>query len=111
MKLTLKKLRAVIREAVNDSGPSGYSAAMKVATVYVGEAGRVVEVDGVRHNVHQEAEATDPNLDFDRDEEGYDAAVKRHEESLLRSSGVTHIVDYESFGNEEPHPLDQYLSQ
>lgn len=45
------------------------------------------------------------------DEEAYDAGLKAFEERWLRERGVTHVIDYEDFGDEREHTLEEYLAQ
>lgn len=43
-------------------------------------------------------------------EEHQDAGLIEFEEKLLRGKGVTHVIDFENFGDEEEHTLEEFLA-
>ena len=89
----------------------------RVTTVDMAHEGRYHTVDGdaQSHCIHALYDAStgmsDEALEAHmEDEEAYDAGLKAFEEAWLRERGVTHIIDYEDFGDEREHTLEEYLS-
>lgn len=87
----------------------------KISTIDVGEYGRVHSVDFMDYNVHElycdstglEGDALDAHMD---DEEAFDAGLKAFEERFLRDKGVTHVIDFEDFGDRAEHTLEEFLA-
>jgi hypothetical protein len=100
MRTTVGKIRQFIREA---AGPV-------IATVQYGH-GRALDIGGRQFNLTQMAHKANPGLRDDPGPDGEyeDRAVIDIENGLLQRFGVTHVIDTESFGDDQPRPVAEYL--
>lgn len=84
----------------------------KTSTISVGQAGRVHEIEGERYNVHELARRILPDLFEDESHEEEDEEfLCAIEDALLTWFGVTHVVDIQDFGDEVPHPIEEFRAK
>lgn len=91
----------------------------KVSTVLMDQSGRIHTLDGVCFNIHEIYSisigylnnALEGELKDELEDEGaFDAGLKLFEETWLTERGVTHIVDFEDFGDHQEHTLQEFLA-
>ena len=83
---------------------------MVVATVQYGH-GRALDIGDQQFNLTQMAFERNPELqdDVGPDGEYEDRATIAIENELLQQYGVTHVIDTEVFGDDQPHPVAEYM--
>jgi hypothetical protein len=103
MKTTVGQLKRLIREATGG---------MKVTVAHYGH-GKSLDIDGKQYNLDNLVFDAYPDindsLDTYADEVEMVRATLEVEDKLLKQHGVTHVVDEESFGDDRPHPVEEYL--
>lgn len=87
----------------------------KTARIISTDDGRIIKIGGKSFNVHDIAEEeyrkNNPNANDD-DVEDYvlDGDISHIDARIMREYGVTHVIDPEVFEDENPRPVEEWLS-